>query len=158
MKTILSVDGGGIRGIIPLACLVQLEKKEGKPAPELFDMVAGTSTGAIIAGGISLGMSARGLLALYRDLARKAFEKLPWWQVLFNLGNHRSEKLLDMIAEIEKALGMKAVLDLQPIQPGDVPATFADIDHAREMLGYEPTTPISDGVPKFIEWFKEYHR
>ena len=89
MKTILSVDGGGIRGIIPLACLVQLEKKEGKPAPELFDMVAGTSTGAIIAGGISLGMSARGLLALYRDLARKAFDKLPWWQVLFNLGNHR---------------------------------------------------------------------
>ena len=70
MKTILSVDGGGIRGIIPLACLVQLEKKEGKPAPELFDMVAGTSTGAIIAGGIALGLSARGLLALYRDLAR----------------------------------------------------------------------------------------
>jgi hypothetical protein len=89
MKTILSVDGGGIRGIIPLACLVQLEKKLGKPAPELFDMVAGTSTGAIIAAGIALGMSARGLLALYRDLARKAFQRIPWWQVLFNLGNHR---------------------------------------------------------------------
>ncbi|TFH37404.1 MAG: hypothetical protein E4G99_02660 [Anaerolineales bacterium] len=89
MKTILSVDGGGIRGIIPLACLVQLEKKEGKSAPELFDMVAGTSTGAIIAGGIALGMSARGLLALYRDLARKAFQGLPWWQIVWNLGNHR---------------------------------------------------------------------
>jgi len=89
MKTILSIDGGGIRGIIPLACLVQLEKKEGKPAPEIFDMVAGTSTGAIIAGGIALGLSARGLLALYRDLARRAFQRLPWWQVLLNLGNHR---------------------------------------------------------------------
>jgi hypothetical protein len=89
MKTILSIDGGGIRGIIPLACLVYLEKKEGKPAPELFEMVAGTSTGAIIAGGIALGLSARGLLALYRDLARKAFQRLPWWQVLLNLGNHR---------------------------------------------------------------------
>jgi hypothetical protein len=89
MKTILSVDGGGIRGIIPLACLVELEKKEGKSAPELFDMVAGTSTGAIIAGGIALGLSARGILALYRDLARKAFQRLPWWQILLNLGNHR---------------------------------------------------------------------
>jgi UDP-glucuronate 4-epimerase len=76
---------------------------------------------------------------------------------VFNLGNHRCEKLLDMIAEIEKALGKKAVLDLQPMQPGDVPATFADVDHAREKLGYEPTTPISEGVPRFIEWFKEYH-
>jgi hypothetical protein len=89
MKTILSVDGGGIRGIIPLACLVQLEKKEGKPAPELFDMVTGTSTGAVIAGGIALGLSARGLLALYRELAKKAFQRLPWWQIFFNLGNHR---------------------------------------------------------------------
>ncbi len=89
MKTILSIDGGGIRGIIPLACLVALEKKEGRPAPELFDMVAGTSTGSIIAGGIALGLSARGILALYRDLARKAFQRLPWWQILLNLGNHR---------------------------------------------------------------------
>lgn len=89
MKTILSVDGGGIRGIIPLACLVELEKKERRAASEIFDMVAGTSTGSIIAGGIALGLSARGLLALYRDLARKAFQRLPWWQVAFNLGNHR---------------------------------------------------------------------
>ena len=89
MKRILSIDGGGIRGIIPLACLVELERQEAAPAHEIFDMVAGTSTGSIIAAGITLGLSARGLLALYRDLARQAFERLPWWEVFFNLGNHR---------------------------------------------------------------------
>jgi hypothetical protein len=113
MKTILCVDGGGIRGIIPLVCLVHLEKKEGKPAPELFDMVAGTSTGAIIAAGIALGMSARGLLALYRDLARKAFQGLPWWQVLFNLGNHRYSN--SFIAARLDEIGAKRSLNQLPM-------------------------------------------
>lgn len=89
MKQILSVDGGGIRGIIPLACLVQLEAREGKPSREIFDMIAGTSTGAVIAAGLSLGISARGLLALYRNLAEAAFQALPFWKVALNLGNHR---------------------------------------------------------------------
>ncbi len=89
MKNILSVDGGGIRGIIPVACLVRLEREIGKPCREYFSMVAGTSTGAIIAAGLALGISARGLLALYRNLAEEAFQGLPWWQVLLNLGNHR---------------------------------------------------------------------
>lgn len=89
MKRILSIDGGGVRGIIPLACLVRLEAKEGKPSREIFDMVAGTSTGAIIAAGIGVGISARGLLALYRELATEAFQRLPWWKILLNGGNHR---------------------------------------------------------------------
>lgn len=89
MKKILSIDGGGIRGIIPLACLVELEKIHRKPCQEIFDMVAGTSTGALIAAGVALGISARGLLALYRELAKHAFERLPLHQILFNLGNHR---------------------------------------------------------------------
>ncbi|MCJ7567014.1 MAG: patatin-like phospholipase family protein [Anaerolineales bacterium] len=89
MKKILSIDGGGIRGIIPLACLVELEKLHRKPCREIFDMVAGTSTGAVIAAGIALGISARGLLALYRELAKHAFQRLPLHQILFNLGNHR---------------------------------------------------------------------
>ncbi len=89
MKKILSIDGGGIRGIIPLACLVELEKIHRKPCREIFDMVAGTSTGAMIAAGIALGISARGLLALYRELAKHAFQRLPLHQILFNLGNHR---------------------------------------------------------------------
>jgi hypothetical protein len=89
MKTILSIDGGGVRGIIPLACLVRLEEEEGILCRELFDMVAGTSTGAVIAAGLALGVSARSLLVLYRELARDAFQRLPWWKILLNLGNHR---------------------------------------------------------------------
>ncbi len=76
---------------------------------------------------------------------------------VFNLGNHRSERLLDMIGAIETALGKKAVLNLMPIQPGDVPATYADISRAQTKLGFEPTTPISVGVPNFVNWYKEYH-
>lgn len=76
---------------------------------------------------------------------------------VFNLGNHRCEKLLDMIAEIETALGRKAVMEMLPMQPGDVCATYADDTRAREKLGFRPETPITVGVPKFIAWFKEYH-
>jgi hypothetical protein len=113
MKTILSIDGGGVRGIIPLACLVRLEALEGKPSNQLFDMVAGTSTGAIVAAGIALGISARGLLALYRELARKAFQRLPWWEVLFNKGNHRYSNTF--IADTLSELGADRPLNTLPI-------------------------------------------
>lgn len=75
---------------------------------------------------------------------------------IFNLGNNRSEQLLDLIAEIETALGRTAELELLPIQPGDVPATYADIDKAQEKLGYHPATTISEGVPCFVNWFQNY--
>jgi UDP-glucuronate 4-epimerase len=75
---------------------------------------------------------------------------------LYNLGNHKSEKLTDFIAEIEKALGTKAVMEMQPMQPGDVPVTYADIESSRRDLGFEPTTPISVGIPKFVDWFSNY--
>jgi hypothetical protein len=61
----------------------------GKPVYEIFDMVAGTSTGSIIAAGVAMGISARGLLAMYRELARRAFTRLPWWKIILNGGNHR---------------------------------------------------------------------
>ena len=76
---------------------------------------------------------------------------------LYNLGNHRSEKLTDFIAEIEKALGRKAVLQLEPIQPGDVPSTYADIEASTRELGFAPVTPISAGIPKFIAWYRRYY-
>jgi len=75
---------------------------------------------------------------------------------LYNIGNHRSEPLMRMIGLIEDAFGKKAQIDFQPMQPGDVRESFADIDAISADLGYKPTTPIDIGVPKFVEWFKAY--
>ena len=77
---------------------------------------------------------------------------------LFNIGNHRSEHLSRVIALLEEQLGVTAQQELLPIQPGDVPATFADIRRAQAKLGFQPTTPIDQGIPRFIKWYKEYHR
>jgi UDP-glucuronate 4-epimerase len=77
---------------------------------------------------------------------------------LYNLGNHRSERLLDFISVLERSLGRKANLKLEPMQAGDVVATYADIDQSRSDLGFEPTTPISEGIPRFVAWYREYHR
>ena len=77
--------------------------------------------------------------------------------VLYNIGNHRSEPLMKVIGVIEEACGRKAVLDMQPMQPGDVPRTYADIDAIQRDLGYAPTTPVEVGFPAFVEWFKAYH-
>ena len=72
---------------------------------------------------------------------------------VFNLGESETTELRRLIELIEHALGKKAVIDRRPMQPGDVPITYADISKAREMLGYSPTTKIEDGIPKFAEWF-----
>ena len=77
---------------------------------------------------------------------------------LYNLGNHRPEKLTDFIAAIEAALGAKAVVRLEPIQPGDVPTTYADIDASIRDLGFQPTTPISEGIPRFVDWYRRFYR
>jgi UDP-glucuronate 4-epimerase len=75
---------------------------------------------------------------------------------LYNIGNHRREPLMRMIGLIEEALGKKAQIDFQPMQPGDVRESFADIDAISADLGYEPTTPIDIGIPRFVDWFKAY--
>ncbi len=72
---------------------------------------------------------------------------------IFNLGENQTIALKDLIAAIEEALGRKAEIERLPEQPGDVPLTCADISKAREQLGYRPTTPLSVGLPKFIDWF-----
>ena len=77
---------------------------------------------------------------------------------LYNIGNHRSEHLMKVVEILEQELGKKAQIDFQPIQPGDVRQSFADIDAISKDLGYAPTTSIDVGVPKFIKWYKEYHR
>jgi UDP-glucuronate 4-epimerase len=81
---------------------------------------------------------------------------LPRCEV-YNIGNHRSERLLDMIRIMGSALGVEPKLELLPMQPGDVPATWASIDKLRAAVGYEPTTPIEVGIPKFVKWYREYH-
>jgi UDP-glucuronate 4-epimerase len=77
---------------------------------------------------------------------------------VMNLGNHRAEQLSRVIALLEQELQVKAVQHLLPMQPGDVPATFADIDQARKKLGFNPLTPIDQGIPRFVRWYLDYHQ
>jgi UDP-glucuronate 4-epimerase len=72
---------------------------------------------------------------------------------IFNLGENQTIQLRDLIAGIENALGEKAKINRLPEQPGDMPVTYADISKARKLLGYNPSTRLSDGLPRFIEWF-----
>ena len=72
---------------------------------------------------------------------------------IFNLGESDTIQLKDLIAGIEEALGRKAKINKLPEQPGDMPVTCADISKARKLLGYNPTTPLSAGLPKFVDWF-----
>ncbi len=83
--------------------------------------------------------------------------KKPFPYKIFNLGNHRSENLMDFIRLIEQELGRKAQINLMPIQPGDVPETYADISAANELLDFFPKTNIRTGVKKFIDWYKAYY-
>jgi UDP-glucuronate 4-epimerase len=76
---------------------------------------------------------------------------------IFNLGESETIQLCDVIAEIEAALGEKAMINLLPPVPGDMPATYADISKARQLLEYAPATQIRAGVQKFIEWYLRSH-
>jgi UDP-glucuronate 4-epimerase len=73
---------------------------------------------------------------------------------VINLGESRTIELRELISLLEKELDVHAVIDRQPVQPGDVPQTFADINKARRLLGYNPQTQIEDGIHKFVEWFR----
>lgn len=76
---------------------------------------------------------------------------------VYNLGNNKSEKLTDFIAALESALKVKAEMRFEPMQPGDVVSTYADIEETKRELGFAPTTPISVGVPKFAAWYREFY-
>lgn len=76
---------------------------------------------------------------------------------IFNLGNNKSENLMDMIAVIENYLNKKAKIEYLDMQPGDVKMTFADIDHSKKKLGYSPKTSMNEGVVKFIDWYTDYN-
>ena len=78
------------------------------------------------------------------------------WRV-FNIGNRHSEELRHFLAVLEDALGKKAVVELLPMQPGDLERTEADIDDLEETVGFRPTTPIEVGIPRFVEWYRQYY-
>ena len=77
---------------------------------------------------------------------------------LYNIGNHSPVKLLDFIALIEKALGQKAQKELLPMQPGDVPATYADVEALSQAVGFSPDTPLEKGISNFVQWYREYYK
>ncbi len=76
---------------------------------------------------------------------------------IYNIGNNQPVKLMDFIKAIEKSLGKTAKKEMLDLQPGDVPATYADIDDLARDVGFKPSTPIQEGIEKFIAWYKEYH-
>jgi UDP-glucuronate 4-epimerase len=82
--------------------------------------------------------------------------KAPWR--VYNIGNSRPVELMDYIAALEAALGKKAKLELLPLQPGDVPDTFADVDDLVEQFDYRPATSVETGIAHFVEWYRDYAR
>ena len=77
---------------------------------------------------------------------------------LYNIGNHSPVALLDYIAAIEQALGMKAKIELLPQQPGDVEETYADVDALKAATGFQPSTPLDVGIARFVAWYREYYK
>ncbi|MFZ5481088.1 MAG: NAD-dependent epimerase [Myxococcota bacterium] len=85
-----------------------------------------------------------------------ATSSAPWR--VFNIGNHRPEPLMKVIALLEEVLGREAKKNLLPMQRGDVPATFADVADLGEVVGFRPDTPIEVGVRRFVDWYRAYYR
>ncbi|HYO75299.1 MAG TPA: NAD-dependent epimerase [Thermoanaerobaculia bacterium] len=76
---------------------------------------------------------------------------------IFNIGNNNPVQLLDYIAVIEECLGKKAKLELLPMQPGDVPATMADVSRLERAVGFRPATSVAEGVRRFVDWYRDYY-
>lgn len=76
---------------------------------------------------------------------------------LYNIGNNQPVELMHLIGTLEKCLGKTAEKNMLPMQPGDVPATFADVDDLIRDVGFKPATPIETGIARFVEWYREYH-
>ena len=85
-----------------------------------------------------------------------ATSKAPWR--IYNIGNSRSVQLMDYIDALEKALGKKAIINFLPLQPGDVPDTYANVDDLEKNFNYKPTTSVIEGVVKFVKWYKDYYQ
>jgi UDP-glucuronate 4-epimerase len=80
----------------------------------------------------------------------------PW--KIYNIGNNRPEELMHVVALLEKEFGRTAIKEMLPMQPGDVPATYADVEDLTRDVGFTPATSIEDGIARFSKWFREYHK
>jgi UDP-glucuronate 4-epimerase len=80
----------------------------------------------------------------------------PWR--LHNIGNNKPVELLEVVRLLEETIGKKAKRELVPMQPGDVPATYANVDDLMRDVGFRPSTPITEGIARFVEWYRAYHR
>ena len=78
----------------------------------------------------------------------------PWR--IYNIGNNQPVEVLEVVRLIEQALGKAAIRELAPMQPGDVPETFADVSDLNEAVGFQPRMPIADGVQRFVDWYQAY--
>ena len=85
-----------------------------------------------------------------------AFDVLPAHRLL-NIGNHQPVQLTDFVSIIEQALGKKAEKIYRPMQPGDVPATYANTDALKALTGFAPYTPLREGIGKFVAWYRGYY-
>lgn len=90
------------------------------------------------------------------DTPDPASSSAPWR--VYNIGNNSPVDLLDVVDLLEKAIGKKAIRELAPMQPGDVPATYADVDDLMRDADFRPSTPIAEGIVRFIAWYRAYHR
>lgn len=77
---------------------------------------------------------------------------------LYNIGNHSPVRLMDFIATLENALGVEADKEYLPMQPGDVPATYADVSDLHDAVGFSPATPLAEGIDHFVKWYRSYYR
>ena len=89
------------------------------------------------------------------DVPDPGTSKAPY--KIYNIGNNNPVELMHMIETIEEAVGRKAEKNMMPIQPGDVPATYADVDDLMNDVGFKPATSIEEGVSKFVEWYKGFY-
>jgi UDP-glucuronate 4-epimerase len=80
----------------------------------------------------------------------------PWR--IYNVGNNQPAEVMDMVALIEQAVGKSAKREFLPMQPGDVPETYADVDDLMRDVGFRPSTPLAEGIRRFVAWYRDYHR
>src|ERR1700757_2861047 len=77
---------------------------------------------------------------------------------VFNIGNHAPVELLDFVHILEDLIGRKAIVELYPMQDGDVPETYADIEPLKQLLGFSPNTSVRKGLAEFVKWYKAFYK